>query len=67
MKVVRGMNSRAGRGVRALAGVALMAAGVVAGGTGGLVLVLVGLVPLAAGVAGVCLVAPLLRAPLRAR
>jgi hypothetical protein len=49
MKVVKLMNSPLGRAGRALAGVVLIAAGVFAGGTGGLVLALVGLVPLAAG------------------
>jgi len=67
MRIVRLMNSPQGRIARGLAGVALIAAGVVTGGTGGLVLALVGLVPLAAGVFGVCLAAPLLRAPARAR
>ena len=67
MKIVKVMNSPQGRAGRVLAGVVLIAAGVLAGGIGGLVLVVVGLVPLAAGAAGVCLAAPLLRAPLRAR
>jgi hypothetical protein len=67
MKVVKLMNSPQGRVGEALAGVALIAAGVFTGGPGGLVLALVGLVPLAAGATGTCLGAPLLRAPLRAR
>jgi hypothetical protein len=67
MTLVRLMNSTAGRGARALGGVGLIAAGVVLGGGTGLVLALVGLVPLAAGTAGACLAAPLLHAPLRAR
>ncbi len=67
MKTVKLMNSPAGRGARVLAGVALIAAGMLIGGTGGLVLALVGLVPLAAGAAGVCLAAPVLHAPPRAR
>lgn len=67
MKVVKVMNSPQGRAGRVLAGVVLIAAGVLASGIGGLVLVVVGLVPLAAGATGVCLAAPLLRAPLRAR
>ena len=49
------------------AGVALIIAGIGTGGAGGLVLAVIGVVPLAAGAAGVCLAAPLLRAPLRAR
>jgi len=67
MKVVRFMNSPAGRMSRGLAGAALIAAGALTGGVGGLVLALAGLVPLGAGAAGTCLAAPLLRAPSRAR
>ncbi len=67
MKIVRMMNSTAGRSARVLAGVALIAAGAAVGGGTGLVLALVGLVPLVAGAAGACLAAPLLHAPLRAR
>ena len=67
MKVVKVMNSPQGRAGRVLAGAVLIVAGVLAGGTGGLVLALVGLVPLAAGATGVCLAAPLLRTSLRAR
>ncbi len=67
MRIVRLMNSPEGRIARALAGIALIAAGWISGGAGGLVLALAGLVPLAAGMAGVCLAAPLLRAPARAR
>ncbi len=67
MKVVRLMNSAAGRGARIVAGLALIAAGAATGGTGGLILALAGIVPLAAGAAGACLAAPLLHAPVRAR
>lgn len=67
MKFVRLMNSTTGRGARIVAGLALIAAGAATGGVGGLVIALVGLVPLGAGAAGACLAAPLLRAPLRAR
>jgi hypothetical protein len=66
MRVVRLMNSAAGRSARVLAGLALIITGITAGGTGGLVLAVIGIVPLAAGAAGACLAAPLLRAPLRA-
>lgn len=67
MKMVQFMNSPAGRAGRGLAGVALITAGIITGGAGGLVLAVVGLVPLAAGALGVCLAAPLLHAPARAR
>lgn len=66
MNVVKIMNSTAGRSARVLAGLALIGAGLAAGGTGGVILVIVGAVPLLAGAAGICLAAPLLRAPLRA-
>ena len=52
MKIVKLMNSPQGRAGRALAGVALIAAGVLTGGPGGLVLALAGLVPLAVGATG---------------
>ncbi|MGO9501502.1 MAG: YgaP-like transmembrane domain [Streptosporangiaceae bacterium] len=67
MNFVQLMNSRAGRAARAAVGLALIGTGAAVGGTGGLVLALIGLVPLAAGAAGACLAAPLLRVPLRAR
>jgi Inner membrane protein YgaP-like, transmembrane domain len=67
MKLVKLMNSPAGRGARVVAGLALIAAGVATGGVAGLVVALVGVVPLAAGAGGACLAAPLLHAPVRAR
>jgi len=66
MRVVKLMNGVAGRSARVLAGLALIAGGIAAGG-GSMVLALIGVVPLAAGAAGACLAAPLVRAPLRAR
>jgi hypothetical protein len=60
------MASGLGRGLRIIAGIILIAVGLAAvGGTGGIVLAVVGLVPLAAGVLDVCLVAPLFGAPLK--
>jgi hypothetical protein len=67
MTVVKLMNGTAGRSGRVLAGLALIIAGITVGGTSGVVLAVIGVVPLAAGAVGVCLAAPLLRAPLRAR
>ena len=64
MRTVRFMNGTAGRSARVLAGLALIIGGIA---TGGIVLAVIGVVPLAAGAAGACLAAPLLRAPLRAR
>jgi len=63
MRVVKVMNGAAGRSARVLAGLALIAGGIAVGGTGGVVLALIGVVPLAAGAAGACLAAPLLRTP----
>jgi Protein of unknown function (DUF2892) len=67
MTVVKLMNGTAGRSGRVLAGLALIIAGITVGGTSGVVLAVIGVVPPAAGAVGVCLAAPLLRAPLRAR
>lgn len=67
MRIVQLMNSRAGGAARALARLVLIGAGAALGGFGGLVLAVIGLVPLAAGTAGACLAAPLLRVPMRAR
>ena len=53
MRVVKLMNGMAGRSGRVLAGLALIIAGITIGGTGGLVLAVIGVVPLAAGAAGV--------------
>jgi len=47
------------------AGLALIVGGLIAGGTAGLVVAAVGVVPLAAGLANVCLFAPLFHAPFR--
>lgn len=61
-RFVRLMESGPGRLVRILLGVALILGGLVGvGGTAGTVIALVGLVPLAAGILGPCLVRPLLR------
>jgi Inner membrane protein YgaP-like, transmembrane domain len=60
------MASGVGRGLRIVAGIVLIAVGLaVVGGTGGIVLAVVGLVPLVAGVLDVCLLAPLFGAPLK--
>ncbi len=67
MRIAQLMNSPAGRVARVVAGLVLIGAGAAAGGAGGLVLVLIGVVPLAAGAVGACLVAPLMRVPVRAR
>jgi hypothetical protein len=63
MAFVKFMSSPVGRIVRIVAGVALIAVGAGLGGSGGIVLAVVGLVPLAAGVFDVCVLAPLLHQP----
>lgn len=53
-----------GRGVRIVAGVLLIAIGLlVVGDVGGLLLAAVGLLPIVAGALNVCLIAPLIGAP----
>lgn len=63
MSFARFMASPIGRGARALVGIVLIVIGISSGGTGGWILAVVGLVPLAAGVFNVCLIAPLVKAP----
>ncbi|MFN8132392.1 MAG: DUF2892 domain-containing protein [Solirubrobacteraceae bacterium] len=61
MSFITFMSSPAGRALRIVAGLALIAVGLaVVGGTAGIVMAIVGLVPLAAGAANVCLFGPLL-------
>ena len=60
------MSSGLGRGLRIAAGAVLIVVGLgVVGGTGGIVLAVVGLVPLLAGLLDVCLIGALFGAPLR--
>jgi hypothetical protein len=66
MGFVNFMSSTAGRLLRIVAGIALILIGLlVIGGTGGVILAIVGLVPLAAGVFGFCLFGPLFGVGLR--
>jgi hypothetical protein len=57
------MASPLGRAFRIVAGIALIAVGIYVGSTWGIVLAVVGAVPLLAGVFDVCLFAPLLGVP----
>jgi hypothetical protein len=59
----RFMAGPVGRGVRILAGAALLAWGWRMGGTTGTLVMIAGLVPIAAGVFNFCLIAPILSAP----
>ncbi|MDA8380530.1 MAG: DUF2892 domain-containing protein [Actinomycetota bacterium] len=68
MALIRNLEGDAGRAVRAAAGVVLIGLGAWLGSTAGgawWVLAAVGVVPLAAAAAGVCLIAPLAHEPLR--
>jgi hypothetical protein len=64
MTLVNVMSSGIGRAARIAVGLAIVGTGLALGG-GWLALSVVGLVPLAAGAFGVCLLAPLLHLPLR--
>lgn len=63
MSLARFMASPVGRGIRVVAGIALIIAGLAIGSTVGYVLAVVGVVPLLAGALNVCVLAPLLKAP----
>lgn len=64
MRFACAMASPAGRGVRILAGLGLIAAGAVLGGAS-YVLIPIGLLPLWAGASNHCVIAPLIRAPFK--
>ncbi len=60
------MVSPAGRLLRIVVGIVLIVVGLLGiGGTGGIVVAIIGLLPLAAGVFDFCLAGPLFGAPLR--
>lgn len=64
MGFARFMASGLGRGLRVVVGLALIAWGLfVVKGTSGWIMAVVGLVPLALGVANVCVIGPLIGAP----
>jgi hypothetical protein len=68
MAFARFMSSVAGRLLRIVAGIALIVVGlVVVEDTAGIVIAVIGLVPLAAGLFDFCLFGPLLGAPLSGR
>lgn len=55
------MNGTAGRALRIVAGAALIAVGLaVVGGAGGVIIAVIGLVPIGAGIGKVCLLGPAL-------
>jgi hypothetical protein len=66
MSFAKFMSSGPGRGLRIVVGLALIVIGLFSvGGTGGVILTVVGAVPLVAGVLDVCLFAPLFGGPLK--
>ena len=68
MGFARFMASLTGRLIRIVAGIALIVVGLtVVTGTAGIILAIVGLVPLVAGIAHVCVFAPLFGGPFFAR
>ncbi|MGD9794848.1 MAG: YgaP-like transmembrane domain [Acidimicrobiia bacterium] len=64
MSFARFMAGPIGRGARVLVGVVMIAVGLVVGSTGGYVLAAIGVLPLVAGVANICVLGPLMKAPL---
>lgn len=68
MEFARFMSSLYGRLIRIVAGAALIVVGLaVVHGTGGIILAIVGLVPLVAGIMNVCVFAPLFGGPFSAK
>ena len=59
------IGSQPGRLLRLAAGVSIVTVGLRRGGTGGRVLAVAGVVPLAAGAADVCVLGPLVHGPLQ--
>ena len=68
MEFARFMSSSFGRGLRIVAGIALIVLGLaVVHGAGGIILAIVGLVPLVAGMFNFCVFAPLFGGPFLAK
>jgi hypothetical protein len=68
MGFARFMSSTLGRLLRIIAGIALIAIGLwTVGGTWGIVLIIVGLIPLVAGIFNFCVFAPLFGGPFLAK
>lgn len=63
MSFARFMAAPLGRGIRIVAGLVLIIAGLAIGSAGGTVLAIVGVLPLLAGALNFCAIAPLLKAP----
>lgn len=67
MSFARFMATPVGRAARIVVGAVLIILGLSAGGTGGIILAIVGLLPLIAGAANVCFISPLIKAPFKGR
>lgn len=68
MELIKFLASQTGRWVRIIAGAILIALGLlVVKDTGGIILAVIGVVPLLAGVFDVCLFAPLFGAPFQGK
>ncbi|MEZ4522800.1 MAG: DUF2892 domain-containing protein [Thermomicrobiales bacterium] len=68
MGFARFMATGAGRLARIVAGIVLIALGIwVVGGAAGWIIAAIGIVPILAGAANVCLVSPVIHAPFRGR
>lgn len=65
MRIARFMASPLGRGARVVLGIILIAVGLLFVGAPGWILVIVGLVPIVAGAANICLIAPILGVPFK--
>lgn len=65
MALAKFTGSTAGRVLRVVLGIVLIVVGLVVGGPAGWVIAVIGLVPIAAGAANVCLIAPVIGAPFR--
>ncbi len=65
MKFAAWMAGTSGRVIRIVAGAALVILGVTIGGIGGVIVGLVGLVPVAAGITNRCLIAKFIGAPFK--
>ena len=65
MSFARFMAGPIGRGVRVVAGIALIVIGIVVGSVGGVILAVFVAVALLAGALNFCLISPLLKAPFK--
>lgn len=65
IKTAAWLGSTAGRGVRVLAGLALIAVGLAVGGSTGWIVSIIGVVPIALGLTNRCLISRVIGAPFK--